>query len=275
MERNENISTEVFSWKSSTIFYRAWGRGPKLIIAFHGYGLDGKSFYPITERLSEEYTIIAVDLPHQGRTRWREPNALNQKTLCDLIHSFLKHLNYSGKITLLAYSIGGNYALGFAQRSPEMVEKLILIAADGLKFKPLFWFITRTWSGRLLFEGFVQAPQPVFWLIRWGRRLKIYPPRVLTFFYESISSKTKRTALMKRWISVSRILPKQKAVISTLNEHSIYVGLLFGLRDHVIPVENARKFASKIKSSKLITPDQGHQLLTHHNTALLEQLLHS
>lgn len=273
MERNGNISTEVFTWKSSTIFYRSWGRGSELMIAFHGYGLDGKSFYPITESLSDRYRIVAVDLPHQGRTRWREPGALDQKSLCDLIHAFVNHLNYTGKITLLAYSIGGNYALGFAQRSPEMIHKIVLIAADGLKFKPLFWFITRTWLGRMLFQGFVVAPQPVFWMIRWGRRLNIYPPRVLTFFYESIASKTKRTALMKRWISVSRILPKQKSVASTLNKHAIKVGLLFGQRDHVIPVDNARKFASKIKLSMLITPDQGHQLLTSHNAPLLEQLL--
>ena len=131
----EQIKADVFQWKSSTLFYRTWGKGDKLMIAFHGYGLDGKTLYPITQEILEEYTVVAIDLPYQGRTRWRETSTLTGHELKTLIEQFLLHIQHKGKITLLAYSIGGNYALGLVHHCPEIVDKLVLIAADGLKFK--------------------------------------------------------------------------------------------------------------------------------------------
>jgi pimeloyl-ACP methyl ester carboxylesterase len=264
---------DVFQWKSSTICYRRWGNGKELMIAFHGYGLDGTSFFHISESLLEKYTWIAIDLPYQGRTRWREPGILGEEELCLLIKQFLKHIGHTEKVNLLAYSIGGNYTLGLVHRAPELINKLILIAADGLKFKPMFWFITRTWLGRAFFKGFVVLPQPFFWLISLSRTLKIYPPRVLTFFYESIATRNKRAALMLRWISVSRILPSQKEVVRIINTHNVPVFLLFGKRDQVIPVKNAESFNAKLINSRLCILDQGHQLLTKQNAVQLEELI--
>lgn len=267
------IKTDVFQWKSSTICYRSWGNGKELMIAFHGYGLDGLSFYPISEKLQERFTWVAIDLPYQGRTRWREPGILGEEELCQLIKKFLSHIGHTGKVNLLAYSIGGNYTLGLVHRAPELIDRLILIAADGLKFKPMFWFITKTWFGRAIFKGFVIFPQPFFWVISVSRSLRIYPPRVLTFFYESIATRNKRAALMLRWISVSRILPSQSAVVRVINKHEIPVFLMFGRKDQVIPVGNAENFNSKLKNSKLIILEQGHQLLNKLNAQALEELL--
>lgn len=264
---------DVFQWKSSTICYRTWGNGKEIIIAFHGYGLDGASFHPISERLLDQYTWIAIDLPYQGKTRWREPGILGEEELYQLIKKFLQHIGHQGKVNLLAYSIGGNYSLGLVHRAPELVDKLILIAADGLKFKPMFWFITKTWIGRALFKGFVLWPQPFFYLISISRTLKIYPPRVLTFFYESISTRNKRAALMLRWISVSRILPSQREIIKVINNNNIHVKMIFGRRDHVIPVKNALLFYKKLKNGDIMILEQGHQLLTRQNAPLFEEML--
>lgn len=269
----EQIKADVFQWKSSTLFYRTWGKGKKVMIAFHGYGLDGQTMYPITESILDQYTIIAIDLPYQGRSRWRETSTLTGTELKLLIQQFLLHIHHQGKVSLLAYSIGGNYALGLVHHCPEIVDKLVLIAADGLKFKLPFWIITRTWIGKALFNGFVLFPQPVFFTIKLGRKINLFPPRVLNFFYESIATKNKRAALRMRWISVSRIMPWQANVIATLNQNKIKVLLIFGRKDHVIPVKNAVRFGKKIDNCHLEILEQGHQLLHKGNAKLLQRLL--
>jgi len=269
----EQIKNDVFQWKSSTLFYRTWGKGKKLMIAFHGYGLDGKTLYPITEAILDQYTVVAIDLPYQGRTRWRETSTLTGEALKTLIEEFINHINHQGKVTLLAYSIGGNYALGLVHHCPEIVDKLILIAADGLKFKLPFWLVTRTWIGKAVFNGFVLFPQPVFFIIKLGRKINLFPPRVLNFFYESIATKNKRAALRMRWISVSRIMPKLSKVIKTINQNKLSVILIFGRKDHVIPVENAVRFSKKINNCHLEILEQGHQLMHKGNAKVLKQLL--
>ena len=243
------------------------------MIAFHGYGLDGKTFYPITEEILDQYTVVAIDLPYQGRSRWRETSALTGAELTLLIHRFLQHINHQGKVTLLAYSIGGNYALGLTHHCPEIVDKLILIAADGLKFKLPFWIVTRTWLGKALFNGFVLFPQPIFFIIKLGRKINLFPPRVLNFFYESIATQNKRAALRMRWISVSRIMPWLSKVVKTINEHQIHVKLIFGRKDHVIPVVNAMRFSKKVEHCHLEILEQGHQLLHKGNAKVLKKVL--
>lgn len=272
MSGTDQIKQHVFQWKSSTLFYRVWGNGPELVIAFHGYGLDGSSFIPVTSMLEQTHTIVAIDLPFQGRTRWRETDALSRSELKELIYAFLDKIEHTGKVSLLAYSIGGNYALGLTAQCPERIKQVVLIAADGLKFKPLFWYITSTFTGKAIFSGFVYFPQPVFFLIRLGRWLGLFPPRVLNFFYESISTRNKRAALRMRWVSVGRILPRKSTLVSVLNRNHMPVKLLFGRKDHVIPVKNAEKFAQSLNNATLVILEQGHQLLHKGNAEVLQRL---
>ena len=273
MSSKEQSTGNVFNWKSSTLFYHKWGKGTKLMVAFHGYGQDGLAFKAITSEIEDHYTIVAIDLPYQGKTRWREPQALSGTELKELIQAFLAHFGHREKVSIMAYSIGGNYALGLAWQYPELIEELILIAADGLKFKPYFWFLTRTRLGRWLFGGFVNGPHLVFFFLWVMKVLHLYPKRVVSFFRNSISTRNQRAALMMRWISVSRILPKLDLVTEAINKHQIPVRLLFGRRDKVIPYTNALAFSKRIKDVKIEIPDQGHQLLKSQNADVLRGLL--
>ncbi len=243
------------------------------MVAFHGYGQDGTAFKAITSEIEDFYTIVAIDLPYQGKTRWREPQALSGTELKELIKTFLNHLGHREKVSIMAYSIGGNYALGLAFQCPELIEELILIAADGLKFKPYFWFLTRTSFGRWLFGGFVNGPHLVFFFLWMMKVLHLYPKRVVSFFRNSISTRNQRAALMMRWISVSRILPKLDLVTEAINKHQIPVRLMFGRRDKVIPYTNAVAFSKRINDVKIEIPDQGHQLLKNQNAGILRELL--
>lgn len=263
----------VFTWRNSKINYITFGEGNETLICFHGYGQNCQVFSVLEPSLSRKYKVVSVDLPHQGKTIWGEKNKLSPTLLGELMQQFLQHVNASPKISIMAYSIGGNYALGFASAFPEKINSLWLIAADGLKVKPMFNFVTKTTLGRALFQNFVLYPSWVFYSLKWAKRLRIASSKVVKFYYSTMDSKIKRQALLDRWSSTARISVKPSKAIEAINKHRIQVRLIFGLRDSVIPIKNAERFANKVDYAILKKVDSGHQLLKPETNEIIKELL--
>lgn len=252
---------KVFKWRNSSIAFESFGDGPVTLVAFHGYGQDKTAFRPLKPAFEKHYTVYAIDLPYHGNTVWNEKQELDHNDLHDLILGFLKENGIEGKAGLLGYSIGGNYVLGLLEKCPELISEVWLMAADGLRPKPGFYFLTKTLVGKLLFKGFVTFPQPVFVILRLAKWAGIVPERVTRFFRFNIDSKQKRQQLYRRWKSVSRIRGNLSSIKRTINQHKIPVRMIFGLNDGVISYRFAEKFALDLDNVQLELIDQGHQLL--------------
>lgn len=243
------------------------------MVAFHGYGQDKSSFEPLVTALGKHYTIYAIDLPFHGNTAWKEPHELEKDELKDLVVSFVRETGISGNISLMGYSIGGNYVLGLMQSCPELISEIWLIAADGLSPKPGFYFITRTWPGRLFFRGFVIFPQPVFIALKLIKTANLLPDRVFRFFMVNIESRKKRQLLYLRWRSVSHIRGNLRMIKEKINTYEPAVILLFGKNDGVIPYKSAIRFAQNLKNVHLKITDQGHQMLDMETNRIILEIL--
>lgn len=252
---------KLFHWKNSTISYTVIGNGEKQILAFHGYGQTKESFHEFESILPPDYQIIAVDLPFHGETIWKGKEMVEREEMKQFSSAFLEHLDIHKPFSVMAYSIGGNFALSVAYHFAEWVDKIYLFAADGLKFKPGFWFVTRTLAGKWLFKGFVQFPGPAVALIKLLNGVGIYPDKLRHFFLKSIETKELRIAIYKRWRSVARFGVPKRELIRRLNKHKVALRLYFGKYDKVIPLRNAVQFNKKLKQSKLTIIEDGHQLI--------------
>ena len=124
---------KVFAWRNSRINYIEFGEGTETLICFHGYGQDCIVFNVFEQSLGQRYRLVSVDLPFQGKTIWGEKEKLTPELLADLMSRFLLYVKASETISLLGYSIGGNYALGFAVAFKEKVNKITRIVEF---FKP-------------------------------------------------------------------------------------------------------------------------------------------
>lgn len=242
-------------------------------MCFHGYGQDGSVFEVFEPALGKRFSVVSVDLPFQGKTIWREKEKLSVEGLREFMEAFFREIGAEGKISIMAYSIGGNYALGFISLFSEHVNNLWLIAADGLKSKPAFNFITKTRLGRWLFGVFILYPAWVFYWLKLAGVLGLASKRVLRFYYSTIDSRIKRKVMMQRWASTARIAVRPKRAIDAINRAGIRVCLIFGKHDSVIPVQNAVRFHKKIPSSKLVVVDTGHKLLVPETNKILEESL--
>lgn len=111
------------------------GEGEKTILLLHGGGLDYAqlSWELLIPHLSEEYRIIAPDLPGYGESD--QPNVkFNVPYYIKFLKQFLDSLSIE-KTSLVGISMGGAISTGFTLENPERVEKLVLVDSYGLQRK--------------------------------------------------------------------------------------------------------------------------------------------
>jgi pimeloyl-[acyl-carrier protein] methyl ester esterase len=96
------------------------GTGPPLVL-WHGWGLNLRIFDELRAALAADFEVIAVDLPGHGASKW--PAGMDGEAQL----SALLETVPSGA-ALLGWSLGGQFALRAARRSPAHIRRLVLIA---------------------------------------------------------------------------------------------------------------------------------------------------
>lgn len=110
------------------MYYEIYGEGDLPLVLIHGGGSTiGSSFGNLLPLLADYGKIIAVELQAHGRSSDRDaPESFEQDA--DDVAALLKHLQIA-KANILGFSNGATTALKIAVRHPQLVNKLIPIAA--------------------------------------------------------------------------------------------------------------------------------------------------
>ena len=104
------------------LFYRKEGNGAPLVILHGLYGASD-NWLTVARRLSQKYTVWAVDLRNHGRSP-HDPGHTYKEMRDDLALFFEEH--HLEPAVLLGHSMGGKVAMYFAADYPEKVRKLIV-----------------------------------------------------------------------------------------------------------------------------------------------------
>jgi len=107
------------------IFYSVHGAGKPLIL-LHG-GVNPDCFGSNLDELAKGRQVIAVHLQGHGRTPDTD-RPLRCETMGDDIAALIGHLKL-GKADVMGYSLGSFVALQTAIRHPDVVDRLVLLAA--------------------------------------------------------------------------------------------------------------------------------------------------
>ncbi len=246
--------------KGLKINYKTLGEGRPLLI-LHGWGSRGanwmkvveslagnginpvrknqksnnKKFYPNHSGkvgLSNGVKVIIPDLPGFGQSD-KPPKAWNIDDYRNFIEEFVKTLNLE-KFYLLGHSFGGSLAIKFSLQHSEKIDKLFLVSAACIRKKTfknkLFKFLSKF--------------------------IKIKTPFLRKVFYRksdylSVEGVMKETYLKIIKQDLSDVLPKIQ--IPTV--------IIWGEKDNITPLNDARIINQKIKGSKLeIISNVGHDL---------------
>lgn len=102
------------------------GSGDKTIVFIHGLSDSLDYWRRLSLMLNDEYNVLLYDLRGHGESEIGNEKFSMDILSDDLYNLFLK-LNIQ-KASLIGLSLGGNIALTFTLKHPELVEKLVLMS---------------------------------------------------------------------------------------------------------------------------------------------------
>jgi pimeloyl-ACP methyl ester carboxylesterase len=109
-----------------TMYYEIQGAGAPLVLLHGGVGAL-EMLAPLMPIVAESRRVVAVDLQGHGRTADID-RPLRYELMADDIAALLQHLSIE-QADLLGYSLGAGVALRTTFQHPELVRKLVVIAA--------------------------------------------------------------------------------------------------------------------------------------------------
>jgi len=117
------------SLSTGQIFYRDQGLGEKIIL-LHGFGASSRNFEGLTEHLSENYRVYALDFPGFGLS---SKQADDQNNFAGQVKTVIEFMDYQNinQAYLIGHSMGGAVAAQVAADYPERVNKLVLLDTAG------------------------------------------------------------------------------------------------------------------------------------------------
>jgi pimeloyl-ACP methyl ester carboxylesterase len=241
------------------LHYLKIGSGPKLAIAFHGYGNEASIFTPLGKYIGNEYTMYSIDLPHHGRSKSGD-GTFEKNDVIALVDNLKKEMNVS-KASLLGYSIGGRVALTIVELMPEQIDKVVLMASDGLRFNPLYYFLTSTYAGGKLFRHFLTKPEKYFPFIDWLKRRNIIDKHRHSFAMWYLQTESTRTFLLKVWPNLRKLVPNSRRVRAAIEKYELPMHVCMGKHDKIIKPKLADGFKRNLKTVHLYILDKGHRVL--------------
>jgi pimeloyl-ACP methyl ester carboxylesterase len=268
------MELQQLSYRNSTIAYYRFGTGSKTVVCFHGYGENATIFSFLSKYIDNQYTFYSIDLPFHGNTDWKEGLVFDYNDLSAIV------LQITGagdtKLRLMGFSLGGRMALGLYQLIPEKIEKIILLAPDGLKMNFWYWLATQTWLGNRFFGFTMKKPGWFFGLLKVMNKLKLVNASIFKFVNYYIGNKEVRRLLYTRWTTLRKIKPDLQKIKILIRENKTPVRLIYGKHDRIILSSVGEKFRNGIEEyCTLSVIHSGHQVLHEkHIEEILPALLH-
>lgn len=103
-----------------SLHVESFGSGQALLM-LHGWGMHGGIWGRAAEQLAQHFRVYCVDLPGHGASSSLTPYNLDAIVQC-------LQEQYTEPVALCGWSLGGQVALRWAQRAPQQISKLVLVA---------------------------------------------------------------------------------------------------------------------------------------------------
>ncbi len=253
------------------IRYFAGGAGPPLVL-LHGLGGGALNWVELLPALVERYRVVVPDLPGHGRSGRLPPRAA-MSGYADVVGDLIER-ELAAPALLAGHSFGGLVALRLAQRRPDAVRGLLLVAPAGIGssaryaraailvtgiVRPSRWvapfrhrYATRLWYRRALFRP---------WFV--SDALSLSPRAALGF----LEGATEHSDLRTAGRALVRDDPRHD-----LEQIRCPVVVVWGARDPQLPLDDAFEFTRRLRAKLRVVADCGHLVIGERPEACLDAL---
>ena len=250
------------------IHYLLAGDGGPTVVLLHGGGVDaaGFSFRLAIPALAQCFRVVAPDWPGYGESG-PAPPGWGIEEYVSFLGQLLNQLEI-GRATLIGLSLGGAAALGTTLRTPQRVDRLVLVGSYGLggelpspllsylfvhlPLNEMTWLLLRTTArSRRLARLALRATLPC------------HPERATAELVEAYMRLMRRPDAGRAWRQFQRRevrwLAYRTNYLERLPEVRAPTLIVHGAQDSAVPVAWARRAHRLIRYSRLaIIPECGH-----------------
>jgi pimeloyl-ACP methyl ester carboxylesterase len=247
--------------KKAQLHYSKYGSGSKVLLCFHGYGQSLQNFRELEDELKEEYTIYSFDIFYHGQSFWHDKDHPITKThWCALMERFLKEHAIT-KFSLMGFSMGAKFVLSILECYPERIDKIILIAPDGIHTS--FWYNLAAYPSwtRGLFRRLILKPGFYFKMLKILRLLRIVDKGILRFAGNQMATKDQRRRVYYTWIVFKELKFDMKELAELLIKFNIRVEMFLGSHDKIITQRNMNNLLKRISNYESVVLESGHSNL--------------
>jgi pimeloyl-ACP methyl ester carboxylesterase len=253
-----NSPTTFINHRGTALHFSKYGKGSKVMLTFHGYGQDHKSWQYFNRSLGNDWTIYSFDLFFHGKSKWPNKDLpLTKKLWKEIIEKFLKEEQIA-HFSLAGYSMGGKFVLATLEAFPELVKEITLIAPDGIKLS--FWYrmVTTSSPMRLFFKSLIFQPSIFGLLSQKLGETRIVPQNIINFAQSQMSTRSKRAKVYLSWVVFRELRFNMKKIVALINFHHIKTAIFIGKYDTVIPEKRIRSFIKNLNHYQLEILQTGH-----------------
>ena len=257
---------------SQQLHYLSTGSGKQLLLAFHGYGHDAESLLLFAPYLADKYTTLFIDLPHHGKSEWPDNDVFSRKALLSVTRDLMKACGVE-KVSLMGYSMGGRVCCTLIEDMPDCIDKVVLMASDGLSLNPHYYFFTQTALGKMMFTSMLKGPELYFNFVSRMKKMGWINESQYKFVVHYLGDEPARLKLGQIWPCMSELMPDRKKVKAAIDNRNIKVDLFMGRYDRVMPPALAENFKSGLESVQLHILEKGHRVFGPDNAEMIAQTL--
>jgi pimeloyl-ACP methyl ester carboxylesterase len=229
-------------------------RDAPALVMLHGFGSSLDTWNAWADPLSAEYRVIRFDLPGFGLTGADPTGEYTDARTIAVLLALLDRLGVR-QATLIGNSMGGRIAWSFAAAHPERVSKLVLVSPDGFASPGIDY--DRKQDVPLMVRV-LPYTLPMF-MLRANLEAAYADPSKMT---EASLLRTRdmmlapgvRRAVIARMEQT--VLRDPRPMLARITAPTL---LLWGDKDAMIPISNARDYLAAIPNAHLVTlPGIGH-----------------
>ena len=234
--------------------YELKGKG-RLVLLLHGWGDSLITYTELMNYFSSKFQVVALDLPGFGGSEVAK-EAWNLDNYCFFIAHFLDKLELPNPYAIVGHSNGGAIAIRALSMDSLRADKLILIAASGIR--------NGKHNKRLLIKAVAKIGKvTTFWLPKPIRQ------KLQRKLYGTIGSDM---MVVPQLNETFKLTVKQDVQVDAA-KLKLPVLLIFAKNDPAIPFRDAITYHNLIPNSKLEEIDGSDHFIHHDQPDLVFKLI--
>lgn len=259
--KQKTMHTSTFQYKDASLHYGIYPGGPKILLAFHGFGQSQAYFSSLAKVLEKEFTLYSFDLFYHGQSQWADSqHPLTKEFWSQMMAAFFTDQGIE-EFSLAGFSLGGKYVLATFEAFPDRTNDILLIAPDGVRSS--FWYNLATYPAwaRKYFRGIVDQPESLFKLFELLNRFQFLDKGIIRFASYQMQMRHQRERVYHTWVMSRQLRFNMRHIGRLINQHDVKVKMFVGRFDKIMTERNMQSLLRHLRSYDLQVLETGHSMM--------------